>query len=138
MRHTRMCTREARAPVRRQLTKWTSIIAFGCLAATTVVLPAHAQRATKDEDAAIATEIERRLTDDRDVNAQNVRIDTRDGVVTLTGRVPGDDAKQRAETVAATVPGVAEVRNEITVGGGGGLRGDGGPGPIPDEMPRAR
>lgn len=128
MRPTRTCTRTTRA----------SIVAFACLAATTVVPVAHAQRVTTDEDAAIATEIERRFTDDREVNAQNVRIETRDGVVTLTGRVPADEAKQRAETVAAAVPGVAEVRNEISVGGGGGLRGDGGPGPIPDEMPRAR
>ena len=87
-----------------------------------------------DTDPALATEIERRLSADPEVNAQTIKIDVRGGVATLTGRVNADDVKQRAATLAAGVPGVVDVRNEILVSGGG-VRGDHGPGPIPEQMP---
>ena len=57
-------------------------------------------------------------------------------VVTLTGKVPDRQAQQRAQAVAAAVPGVATVRNDIDVGAGR-LRAGSGPGPIPDKMPGA-
>jgi osmotically-inducible protein OsmY len=88
-------------------------------------------------DAAIATEIEHRLSADRTINAQQVEIDVRGGVVILRGRVPSEDAKERAETLARAVTGVDEVRNHLTAGTGG-REGEGAPGPIPDQMPGAR
>jgi hypothetical protein len=71
-------------------------------------------------DGAVATEIERRLSADPGVNAQNVTIYVRDGVATLTGRVPQADARRRAERIAGDVPGVGRVRNDIGVGFGRG------------------
>lgn len=85
-----------------------------------LVGPAVAQTPPATQaDGEVATEIERRLSVDREVNAQNVTIFVRDGVVTLTGRVPGEDVKRRAEGLAAAVPGVTEVRNNIAAGLGG-------------------
>ncbi len=89
-------------------------------------------------DGMIATEIERQFDHDPNVNASAVKIEVRNGIVTLNGRVVDDDAKTRAAHVAAKVDGVTDVRNEITVGSGSGLGRDGGPGPIPDEMPGSK
>ena len=85
-----------------------------------------------DQDGAIATEIERRLAADKQVNAQNVDIDVRGGVVVLKGRVPDEDTKSRADHVADGVPGVKEVQNKLLVGN------PDTPGSIPDEMPGAK
>jgi hypothetical protein len=89
-----------------------------------------------EDDAAVATEIERRLARDPEVNAQTIEIEVRDGVTTLTGRVGNDAVKERAQKVTAAVPGVTAVHNRI-VAEGAGLRGEAGPGPIPDQMPGA-
>jgi hypothetical protein len=99
-------------------------------------LPAFGQtRGVPDEDdQTAATEIEHRLSADRTVNAQNVTIYVKDGVATLSGRVPAEDAKRRAEEIASSVHGVTRVRNEISAAAGG-LEGDGEPGPIPERAP---
>jgi len=83
------------------------------------------------EDGAVATEIERRLSADQDVNAQNVTIYVRNGVVTLTGRVPAEDAKREAERIAGDVPGVGKVRNDLAVGFGRGRN------PVRDTIPES-
>ena len=58
------------------------------------------------------------------------------GIVTLSGNVPAEDAKSRAGKLAATVPGVVDVHNEISVGKAG-VRGENGQGPIPEKMQEA-
>jgi hyperosmotically inducible protein len=84
-----------------------------------------------EADGAIATEIEKRLSADREVNAQTVEIDVRAGIVTLAGRVPNEDAKERAEKIARGVDGVREVHNRLTTAAGGVVA------PIPDKVPNA-
>lgn len=105
-----------------------------------VSAPGFSQRTPQpvpnEADQTAATEIEHRLSADRTVNAQNVKITVVDGVATLRGKVPEEKAKRRAEEIAADVPGVERVANEIFVGMGG-LGDGGGPGPIPDEVPGA-
>jgi osmotically-inducible protein OsmY len=86
-------------------------------------------------DGRVATEIERRLSADREVNAQNVTIYVRNGVVTLTGRVPEDAARREAKRVAGNVPGVSHVQNDISVGFGRGAEHD--VNLIPEKMPGA-
>lgn len=88
-------------------------------------------------DGAVATEIEHRLSDDRTVNAQNVIIEVRNGVVTLRGRVPSEHAKQQAGVLATSVHGVAEVRNQISAGSSPGISHDREPAAIPEKMPGA-
>jgi hyperosmotically inducible periplasmic protein len=89
------------------------------------------------DDTAVATEIEHRLSDDRDINAQQIEIDVRDGVVTLRGQTPDDEAKVRAGKLAAAVPGVTGVQNDIGVGHRV-MRHDVGPGTILEHGPEAR
>ena len=45
----------------------------------------------------------------------NINVETRDGVVTLTGQVPSEDIKSLAGEIARDTPGVKDVKNEITV-----------------------
>ena len=117
--------------------KLSIIAAIAFVGASWVALSdAQTPAARSETDPVLATEIERRLSADPEVNAQTIEIDVRGGVVTLTGRVNAEDVKRRAETLATGVPGVLDVRNEISVSGGG-VRGGDGPGPIPEQMPGA-
>lgn len=86
-------------------------------------------------DGRIATEIERRLSQDPHVNATAVELDVRNGTVTLGGRVPSDEVKRRAEAIAGSVHGVRRVHNRLLVGAGAGSGAQGAPGPIPERVP---
>jgi len=56
-----------------------------------------------------------RLLADAETPALDINVDTRDGVVTLFGMVPGQDAKRAAEADVRKVSGVRSVRNELQV-----------------------
>ncbi len=56
-----------------------------------------------------------RLLADSRTPALDINVDTRDGVVTLFGIVPGKDAKRAAEADVLKVSGVRRVRNELEV-----------------------
>lgn len=68
------------------------------------------------DDAQITTEVKSKLASD--VNASSltdISVNTTNSVVTLAGQVESAEIKQRAQTVAAAVPGVARVNNELQV-----------------------
>ena len=108
-----------------------------CALAGAAASHAQAPPIQTKNDTEVATEIEHRLSTDRNVNAQTITIDVRGAIVTLSGSVPGEDAKTAAGKLAAGVPGVVDVHNEIAVGDPG-PRGDHGPGTIPEKMPGDR
>jgi osmotically-inducible protein OsmY len=112
------------------------ILIITCALACAVASPAQSPPIPTTGDTAMATEIEHRLSTDRDVNAQMIKIDVRGGVVTLSGSVPGEDAKDKAGKLAAGVPGVVDVHNQIAVGNPK-APGD-PPGTIPEKMPGDR
>jgi len=88
----------------------TSILAVG-QGCNTVQSP----RAQVD-DAQITTEVKSKLASD--VNASSltdISVNTTNGVVTLAGQVGSAEIKQRAQTVASSVSGVARVNNELQV-----------------------
>jgi osmotically-inducible protein OsmY len=88
----------------------TLILAFG-QGCNTVQSP----RAQID-DVQITTQVKSKLASD--VNASSltdISVNTTNGVVTLAGQVGNAETKQRAQTVAASVPGVARVNNELQV-----------------------
>lgn len=88
----------------------TSILAIG-QGCNTVQSP----RAQVD-DAQITTEVKSKLASD--VNASSltdISVNTTNGVVTLAGQVGSAEIKQRAQTVTASVPGVARVNNDLQV-----------------------
>ena len=48
---------------------------------------------------------------------KNVKYDVKNGVVTLTGDLPSQSKRQQVETLAASIPNVKQVVNEIEVKG---------------------
>jgi len=72
---------------------------------------------TKEEinDAGITTKVKSQLAADTQTSAIKIAVDTTNRVVTLSGVVPTDKEKSRAEQIARTTEGVAQVVNNITV-----------------------
>jgi hyperosmotically inducible protein len=69
---------------------------------------AKTSSATADE--AITSKIKASLADQKQIG-----VTTADGVVTLTGTVASTDVGSKAIQVASAVPGVKEVKSELTV-----------------------
>jgi hyperosmotically inducible periplasmic protein len=70
------------------------------------------------DDAAITTKVNAGLAADKDLSAVKIDVDTKDGVVTLTGPAPTAGARERATEIARGVKGVSSVNNQLTVKAG--------------------
>lgn len=67
-------------------------------------------------DAVITGKVKTGLARDEDLSAMRIDVDTREGVVTLSGSAPSEEAKRRAEQIARTSgEDVREVRNELRI-----------------------
>ena len=66
-------------------------------------------------DAGITTNVKSKMAVDDTVKAYQVNVDTRNGVVTLTGDVDSPLAKERAVQIARNTDGVRDVVDNITV-----------------------
>ncbi|HEY1873006.1 MAG TPA: BON domain-containing protein [Steroidobacteraceae bacterium] len=72
------------------------------------------------KDAKLTATVQAKLKERRELSAPNaVYVQTRDGVVYLTGQVATDLQRQTAESVAGEVPGVVRVVNSIALTFGG-------------------
>ena len=69
----------------------------------------------KRSDARISEDIHDRLTDDHDLDASTIRVEVKDGEVTLSGAVADREDKHRAERIAERVTGVDHVQNNLRV-----------------------
>jgi len=67
------------------------------------------------DDAAISNKVRAQLIGDKDLNVFQIDVTTFKGVVQLSGFVNSASVKARAGTVAASVQGVKEVRNDLIV-----------------------
>jgi len=67
-------------------------------------------------DAGITTNVKTKLAADDSVKAYQVDVDTRNGVVTLSGTVENTAAKEQAITIARGTDGVRDVIDQIRVG----------------------
>jgi len=76
-------------------------------------------------DPAITAAVKSKLAAPNENGPINVDVDTRGGVVTLTGAVETKAEKWRAERVAGNTEGVTRVINNITVEAEGGYEGEG-------------
>jgi osmotically-inducible protein OsmY len=65
------------------------------------------------QDAKVKASVKTALELDRNLHPYSIEVDSERGVVTLRGRVDGRELRERAGTVAAGVPDVARVENEI-------------------------
>lgn len=70
------------------------------------------------DDAQITTQVKTGLSQDRDLNAGKIDVDTRGGVVTLKGTAPTAAAKVRAGDIARGVKDVKSVDNQLQVQAG--------------------
>ncbi len=77
-----------------------------------------AATADKVDDAAITSKVNAGLAADKDLAATRIDVDTKNGVVTLTGPAPSADARERATEIAKNVKGVSSVNNKLTVKAG--------------------
>lgn len=86
-------------------------------AATTEKAKSAAEKAEQAvSDAWITTKVKSSLLYDERVSGFNVDVDTRKGVVTLSGGVESDEEKARAEDLAKSTVGVLSVKNQLEVG----------------------
>jgi hyperosmotically inducible protein len=77
--------------------------------------PKHAADARTD-DAAITAAIRAKLSNDATLHLFRINVDTRQGIVTLSGTLPTEERKQRAAELAARVDGVRQIENLLQVG----------------------
>jgi hyperosmotically inducible protein len=74
--------------------------------------------ACAQSDAGITTKVKSKLAADDTVKAYQIDVDTKDKVVTLSGNVDSQAAKDQAVAIARATEGVADVVDNITVAGG--------------------
>jgi len=70
------------------------------------------------DDMTITASVSASLAKDPDLSAIKIDVDTKGGVVTLTGPAPTAMAKDRATTLAQNVKGVSSVNNQLEVKAG--------------------
>jgi hyperosmotically inducible protein len=66
-------------------------------------------------DATITSSVNGLLTTDRMINASQIGVQTRQGIVSLNGVVPSQEQKQRAELLTQEIKGVRQVVNNLQV-----------------------
>lgn len=69
----------------------------------------------KVKDAAITTEVNAKLAQDKALSALKIDVDTVNGRVALRGTAPDPAARERATTLASAVDGVVSVDNQLVV-----------------------
>ena len=103
----------------------TQIASIAALAGLTALAPAYATDSVekaKDaavqyvDDAALTAHIKAKFAEDKAVSAMRVNVETKDGVVQLSGFVNSLIEKNRAEMLAKDVNGVKRIHNDIIVG----------------------
>lgn len=67
------------------------------------------------DDSVISNKVRGQLLGDKDLNITQIDVETYKGVVQLSGFVDTQEARNRAGTVAASVSGVRQVRNNLVV-----------------------
>lgn len=68
------------------------------------------------DDATTTTRVKTALLNDPAVTSTDIDVDTQAGIVTLSGKVRSKAEADRALQVVRTVPGVKEVKSQLTIG----------------------
>lgn len=76
-------------------------------------------RGYRRSDERIREDVSERLMQDGRIDASNMEVNVRNGVVTLTGTVDSRQTKRLAEEVVETVPGVTDVQVQLGTRGSG-------------------
>src|SRR5512146_833557 len=80
-----------------------------------VVSPPAVAELTPTPDEALALDIYRRFYYDKRVTSATTDVTVNNGVATLTGSVPTLEARQAAEAIARSVPGVTRIIDQLEV-----------------------
>ncbi|HET8678142.1 MAG TPA: BON domain-containing protein, partial [Blastocatellia bacterium] len=72
------------------------------------------------DDLWIWTKMRTELATADDLRDSTINVDVENNVVTLSGTVPAEAQKAKAEQIARGIEGVSSVKNQITVGSGAG------------------
>ena len=67
------------------------------------------------DDAWITTKVKSEMVADKDVKAHKIEVDTKNGIVRLTGTVESWQEANKATDIARSVKGVTAVENDIRV-----------------------
>jgi hyperosmotically inducible periplasmic protein len=97
-------------------------LSFIALSAALVICLAGCERRSAG-DTTINTAVKNKLAADPTTSATRINVDTSNGVVTLSGKVPTAAEKSEAERIARNTQGVTQVVNNIST-----EQGEGGPG----------
>lgn len=76
---------------------------------------AQGETVTEPGNAALAASVKQELLRAPEAAGLDLRVEAKDGVVTLSGIVPGEPERLNAERIVRLSPGVRDVRNRITV-----------------------
>ena len=71
--------------------------------------------ATAIDDSAITTKVKAAIVAEPTLSAADIKVNTIDGVVTLSGAIDAPDKADRAKQLAQTIDGVKAVNNELIV-----------------------
>ena len=80
-----------------------------------ILLAASFMACRGSNDAAITTEVKAKITDDEMLDATNIDVDTKEGIVTLEGTITRPDQETHAIQIARTVPNVKDVVSRLQV-----------------------
>lgn len=69
----------------------------------------------KMDDFAITTAVSAGIAKDSELSVLMIKVDTRDGIVTLTGTAPAEVVREKAGALAKAVQGVRSVDNKLVV-----------------------
>jgi hypothetical protein len=93
-----------------------SVLVLALAMASPMVLGQQADQAgDRPGDAELTKRVKAALIDDETTKARQSNVETRNGVVQLSGFVDSEEMKEAALTRAKSVPGIAEVRNDLVV-----------------------
>lgn len=77
----------------------------------------HGPRRAQPADDDLLDMVCERLAGDADIDASEIEVSVRDGIVTLAGSVPSRQTRRDAEAIAESLRGVREVANHLRVEG---------------------
>jgi hyperosmotically inducible protein len=104
-------------------------LSFIALSAALVIGLAGCERRSAS-DTTITTAVKNKLAADPTTSAARINVDTSNGIVTLSGKVPTTAERSEAERIARNTQGVTQVVNNISA-----EQGAGGPGGTPGGTP---
>jgi hyperosmotically inducible periplasmic protein len=95
----------------RHLRELTLIVCLFCVMQAAAAAP----QTSAVSDTALSAKVKSALATDHTLKARDIEVETRDGVVQLSGFVDSEDARSAAVLRARSVSGVAEVRNDLSI-----------------------